>query len=109
LLSFDTTKLVSNPDHARLGMTQVGTAPVPVAVVNDGRSVIVGNSNRFDADQSKQQMLDVLRAADLTVSAHIPAGSFPREMRLSPDGNTLFLTNFSSDSLQIIDLKRSVP
>jgi YVTN family beta-propeller protein len=108
LLSFDTAKLVSDPDHARLGMAQVGTAPVPVAVVDDGRLVIVGNSNRFDTDQSKAQMLDVLRAGALTLSEHIPAGSFPREMRLSPDGSTLFLTNFSSDSLQIIDLKRSV-
>jgi DNA-binding beta-propeller fold protein YncE len=109
LLAFDTEKLVSDPDHARLHMTPVGTAPVPVAVVHGGKSVIVGNSNRFDADQSKAQMLDVLRADQLTISVHIPAGAFPREMRLSTDGRTLFLTNFSSDSLQIVDLQRAIP
>jgi len=109
LLVFDTAKLVSDPEHARLKMAPVGTAPVPVAVVNGGKTVIVGNSNRFDADQSKPQVLDVFHADQLTVSGHIPAGAFPREMRLSPDGNTLFLTNFSSSSLQIIDLKRSIP
>jgi DNA-binding beta-propeller fold protein YncE len=109
LLSFDAAKLVSDPDHARIGMATVGTAPVPVAVVNHGKTVIVGNSNRFDADQSKAQMLDVFLADKLTLSGHIPAGAFPREMRLSADGKTLFLTNFSSDTLEIIDLTRAMP
>ena len=89
-------------------MATVGTAPVRVIVVNVGKTVVVGNSNRFDADQSKQQMLDVLSADPLKVTGHIPAGAFPREMRLSTDGETLFLTNFSSDTVQIVDLKRAV-
>ena len=109
VLAFDTAKLVSDPDHARAGMATVGTAPVPVIVVNGGKTVVVGNSNRFDADQSKQQVLDVLTADPLKVSGHIPAGAFPREMRLSADGSTLFLTNFSSDTVQIVDLKRAIP
>jgi DNA-binding beta-propeller fold protein YncE len=33
------------------------------------------------------------------------AGVFPREMRVSPDGNTVFLTNARSDFLQVIDVK----
>ena len=36
----------------------------------------------------------------------IPAGAFPREMAVSADGRTLFLTNFSSQSLQVIDVAR---
>jgi len=59
--------------------------------------------------RSKAQVLDVLSADRLRVVSHIQAGAFPREMRLSPDGNTLFLTNSSSGSLQIIDLKRAIP
>jgi DNA-binding beta-propeller fold protein YncE len=109
VLAFDTDKLVSDPDHARVGMVLVGTAPVPVAVADGGKLVIVGNSNRFDTDQSKAQVLDVLSADRLQVVSHIQAGAFPREMRLSPDGNTLFLTNSSSDSLQIVDLRRALP
>ena len=31
------------------------------------------------------------------------AGAFPREMAVSADGSTLFLTNFGSKSLQVID------
>lgn len=109
VLAFDTAKLTADPDHARVGMATVGTAPVPVIVVNGGKTVVVGNSNRFDADQSKQQVLDVLSADPLLVSGHVPAGAFPREMRLSGDGGTLFLTNFLSDTVQIVDLKRAIP
>lgn len=108
MLAFNTAKLVSDPDHARVGMAAVGTAPVPVIVVDGGKKLLVGNSNRFDADQSKQQVLDVLSGDPLAVTGHIPAGAFPREMRLSDDGETLFLTNFASDTVEIVDLKRAL-
>jgi DNA-binding beta-propeller fold protein YncE len=36
----------------------------------------------------------------------IPAGAFPRELSVSADGHTLFLTNAGSSSLQVIDIDR---
>ncbi len=108
VLAFDTDKLVSNPDHARLGMAFVGSAPVPIAIAGGGKFVIVGNSNRFDMNQSKAQVLDVLSADPFRVVSHIQAGAFPREMTLSPDGNTLFVSNSSSNSLEVIDLKHAI-
>ena len=108
VLTFDTGKLVSDRVHARLAMTLVGPAPVPVAVADAGKRVIVGTSNRFDTDQSKAQVLEILSADPLRVVSQIHAGAFPREMKLSPDGNTLYITNSSSDSLEIIDLKRAI-
>jgi DNA-binding beta-propeller fold protein YncE len=36
----------------------------------------------------------------------ILAGAFPREMRVSADERTLFLTNFGSNSLQMLDISR---
>jgi DNA-binding beta-propeller fold protein YncE len=33
----------------------------------------------------------------------IAAGSFPREICLSPDGKYLYVANFGSDELEIID------
>jgi DNA-binding beta-propeller fold protein YncE len=108
VLAFDAAKLIGDPEHARAGMSTVGTAPVPVIVVNGGKTVVVGNSNRFDADQSKLQVLDVLSGDPLKVTGHIPAGAFPREMRVSGDGNTLFLTNFSSDTVEVVDLRRAL-
>ena len=108
VLTFDTGKLISDPEHARLGMVPVGSAPVPVAVIDAGRKVVAGNSNRF-AGANEPQNLTVLDATKMqdgaaAVLGTIPAGAFPREMAVSSDGHTLFLTNFGSDSLQVIDV-----
>ncbi len=110
VLAFDTTRLVSDKEHARTGMVPVGEAPVPIAVIDGGRKVIVGNSNRF-ASPASPQSLTVLDAAKMGQSSAavlgvIPAGAFPREMTLSAEGRTLFLTNAGSNSLQMIDVER---
>jgi DNA-binding beta-propeller fold protein YncE len=110
VLAFGTTKLVSDPEHALLGKMPVGAAPVPIAVVDEGKKVIAGNSNRFANSESPQSLtvLDASKLADGSgsVLGTIPAGAFPREMRLSADGHTLFLTNASSSSLQVMDVAR---
>lgn len=110
VVAFDTGKLISDPVHARVAMAPVGDAPVPVAVVDQGRKVIAGNSNRFAAGDAPQTLV-VLDAAKLgeglgAVLGVIPAGAFPREMSVSADGRTLFLTNFGSRSLQVLDVQR---
>ena len=108
---FDTAKLASDPDHSRLGMTPVGEAPVPVAVIDGGKKVVAGNSNRF-AGGNAPQTLSVLDAAKMerkgadAALGPIPAGAFPRELSVSADGHTLFLTNAGSSSLQVIDIDR---
>lgn len=109
VLAFDTAKLVSDGGHAKLGSVPVGPAPVPIAVIDHGRKLIVGNSNRF-AGSNQPQSLTVLDAAKMTEGAAatlgtVPAGAFPREMAVSADGRTLFLTNYGSKSLQAIDVE----
>jgi DNA-binding beta-propeller fold protein YncE len=110
VLAFDAAKLLADPTHARLGMAPVGPAPVPIAVVDDGRKVIAGNSNRFAASGTPESLV-VLDTAKMQAGRDaglgiIPAGVFPREMSVSTDGHTLFLTNFGSNSLQVIDIDR---
>jgi len=108
VLEFDTAKLVSDPANARIGSAQTGTAPVPVAVVNAERMlVIAGNSNRFAAAGS--ETLTVLDATKISQGAAalvgtIAAGAFPREMHVSDDGRTLYLANARSNSVQIFDI-----
>jgi len=109
VMEFDTSKLIADPSHAMLAMTAVGDAPVPVAVVGSGKKIVVGNSNRF-ARNDQGQSLVVLDAAKLregmgAVLGVIPAGAFPREMSLTSDGRTLLLTNFGSNSLQVMDVE----
>jgi DNA-binding beta-propeller fold protein YncE len=106
---FDTAKLVSDGEHARIGMLPVGSSPVPVAVIDNGAKVLAGNSDRF-AGGNSPQTLTVLNARQLQGGAGatlgtIQVGAFPREMRVSADGTTVFLTNAGSNSLQIIDVK----
>lgn len=51
-------------------MVLVGTVPVPVAVADGGKLVIVGNSNGFDTDQSKAG-IEIPSADRLQVVRHI--------------------------------------
>jgi YVTN family beta-propeller protein len=108
VLAFDAAKLASDPAHARTGTAAVGVAPVPVAVVNDGHLVVAANSNRFGGS-GETETLTVLDAAKLTRVGSIAVGAFPRDLTLSPDGKTLFVANFDSNSLQAIAVASLAP
>ena len=115
LLAFDAHKLVNDTAHALLGKAEVGVAPVGVAVVDDASRIVVTNSNRFAGGAGDHQPLAVVDAAKLraggkqSVLGQIPAGGFPRELRVTADGRTLFVTNFSSKTLEMIDVARALP
>jgi DNA-binding beta-propeller fold protein YncE len=47
-----------------------------------------------------------VNAGEAAKVGSIPTGAFPREMALTPDGRTIFLTNFTSKTLQAIDVAR---
>jgi DNA-binding beta-propeller fold protein YncE len=111
MLAFSTGKLVSDSANAMVGKVPVGPAPVPIAVADSGKKILVGNSNRFGAGENDTQDVTVIDAAKVSQGAaavlgKISAQKFPREFGSSSDGNTLFLANYLSDSVQIIDGKR---
>ena len=111
LLAFDTNTIRSHSEHAQVGKVPVGSSPVGVAVVNDGKFVLVTNSNRFAKDQSARQTLTVIDAGrasegQAAITGSVPAGIFPREFGQSPDGKTLFVANYTSNELEVIDLNR---
>jgi DNA-binding beta-propeller fold protein YncE len=113
LEAFQTQRLVGDTAHALLGKVLVGIAPVGVAVVDGGARVVVTSSNRFGGNAQDKQPLTVVDAAKLragrgAIIGTIPAGAFPREVRLTTDGRTLFVTNFASRTLEMIDLGRAV-
>lgn len=112
LEAFDTRRLVDDTAHALLGKTKVGVAPVGVAVIDSGARVVVTSSNRFGGNALDRQPLTVVDAAKLRGGVRaevgtIAAGAFPRELRVSADGRTLFVTNFASHTLEAIDLARA--
>src|SRR6185503_2510148 len=111
LLAFDANALRSNTEHALVGKVPVGSSPVGVAVVNDGKLVVVTNSNRFAKDQTARQTLTVIDAGRVNegqaaITGSVPAGIFPREFGQSQDGRTLFVANYLSNELEVIDLDR---
>jgi DNA-binding beta-propeller fold protein YncE len=108
LLAFSTALLRTDAQHALVGAVPVGAAPVPVTVAGGGKWVLVGNSNRFAARPSDHQDVTVIDAARIgegksAVLGKIPAQGFPRKFASTADGKTIFLGNFTSDSLEVID------
>jgi DNA-binding beta-propeller fold protein YncE len=111
ILVFDTAELLNDPDHAKPVKIPVGTSPVPVVIVQNGKLALVGNSNRFNPDATKKATLSVMDTSRIgternPVLGQIPCGAFPREFHLTTDGETLFLTNFRSHTLQVIAVSR---
>ena len=108
LLAFDTAKLRGDGSKALIGTVPVGIAPVGIEVVD--RQVFVTNSDRFGAKPNARQTLTVIDTARIAqgagaIQGTIQAGGFPRGFGVSPDGRTLFVSNFNSNEIQIIDLK----
>jgi DNA-binding beta-propeller fold protein YncE len=113
LLVFETAKMLTDPEGALMARVPVGSSPVGVAVINAGRQVVVTNSNRFAGGGSDGQSLTLIDAAKVAEGAgavigSVPAGTFPRELRVTTDGRTLILTNFGSQTVQLVDLTRTL-
>ena len=109
VLAFDTARLLSDPATALVGRVPVGRSPVGIAVFAQGRRVVVANSNRFAPDPLQPQTLTVIDATRPTAGsdahlATLPAGAFPREMAVAPDRRTLFVTNYLSGQVEVVDL-----
>ena len=110
LLAFDTRKLLTDPAHALIGRVPVGDAPVGVAVLNGGAWLAVTNSSRFGNSNATQSLTIIdahkISSGEAAVLGTVPAGVFPRELRVTEDQTTLLLTNFGSKSLALIDIAR---
>jgi DNA-binding beta-propeller fold protein YncE len=104
LLVFDTAKLVRDSAHALVASGLAGLSPVGVALAGD--KVFTANSNRFTLAGRKSEWLSAIDSGSAKVIGNIPAGLFPRELRVTDDGRTLLVTNFGSNTLELIDLTR---
>jgi hypothetical protein len=103
VLAFSTAMLESNPNNALLGFADTGgTAPVGIRLFHKDQLLAVANSNRFNTGTANAAILYVANPAVAGVVVTIPAGLFPREVNVGSDDATLYLTNFNSDTLQVI-------
>jgi DNA-binding beta-propeller fold protein YncE len=109
LLAFSAARLVSDPNAALLAQVRVGEAPVGLAVVDHGSRIVVADSNRFNAPGATSGLTVVVAADALAgkpaLLGSAPAGLFPRELSLEPNGSTLLVTDFESGQLEALDLR----
>ncbi|MBV8887146.1 MAG: hypothetical protein JO235_24565 [Chroococcidiopsidaceae cyanobacterium CP_BM_RX_35] len=108
VLAFSTRALLESGHQlpALLSTTPVGTAPVGIQVFDHDRFIAVANSNRFTSGGTGTvSILDYAKAlngmGDAATVGTFTAGEFPRQWALSPDGEYLYLTEFSSNILAI--------
>lgn len=111
LLEFTERELTGSGSDPRATQVTVGTSPVGVAVIDDGRRVVVASSDRFNSSASAASLyvIDSARIAvnSTSIVGTIPSRGFPREIRATADGHTLLVTNCSAGTLQIVDLSRA--
>jgi DNA-binding beta-propeller fold protein YncE len=106
LLGFAASRLAA-ARPALLADVPVGSAPVGVILVDGGRLAVVAESNRFAGRGT--QWLSVVRVRDAlrgrpALAGQVRAGTFPRQFAVSPDGRTLYVTNFLSGQLETISV-----
>ena len=108
LLGFSAARLRGDPAHALIARAAVGEAPVGLALVDSGRRVVVADSNRFSQPGAKSSLAVVNVAAALAhrpaLDGYLPAGGFPRQMALEPDGRVLLVTDFASQQLETVNV-----
>lgn len=106
LLAFSAIQLLSDPARALFADVAVGTAPVGIALADNGNRVVVVDSNRFNAAGASAAITIVGARAALArrraIIATLRAGQFPREVAVEPDGIAL-ISNFASDQLEAIN------
>jgi DNA-binding beta-propeller fold protein YncE len=103
VLAFSPSLLESNPNNALLGYAASGgTAPVGLRLFDNDELLAVANSNRFNTGIANATILYVADPATASVIQTISTGLFPREITVGSDDATLYLTNYDSDTLQVI-------
>ena len=103
VLAFSTGMLEFNPGNALIGYAGTGgTAPVGIKLFHNDQLLAVANSNRFGTGTADATILSVAVPASASVVQTTQTGLFPREFWVGPDDATLYLTNYDSDTLQVI-------
>jgi DNA-binding beta-propeller fold protein YncE len=106
LLGFAASRLAA-ARPAVIADVPLGSAPVGVILVDGGRLAVVADSNRFAGRGA--QWLSVVRVRDAlrgrpALAGQVRAGTFPRQFAVSPDGRTLYVTNYLSGQLETISV-----
>jgi DNA-binding beta-propeller fold protein YncE len=109
LLAFDLRRLLRGAARPLRASVRVGAAPVGLALLAGGGTVVVANSNRYGPDAQRAQTLSVVDAQAAlkgrrALIGSVPAGAFPRELARLPDDRSVLVTNVLSQSLEAVSV-----
>jgi DNA-binding beta-propeller fold protein YncE len=102
LLALAVRALVAG-SKAQVAEVPVGASPVPMTVTPDDSYVLAANTDRFGPSAKGRQNIVVTDAHTHAVVGRIPVGVFPRQFNTTLSGSHIFLCNYGSHSLTIID------
>ncbi|HUA32165.1 MAG TPA: hypothetical protein VMA09_01060 [Candidatus Binataceae bacterium] len=113
LLTFSAPAVLANAPNPLLSTTPVGVAPDGAQTFDHRRYIAVANTNRFYTGQAGTvSILDYAKAlsgaGNAATLGTFPAGAFPRQWSLSPNGKLLYLGEYSSDVLAIYPVRSLV-
>jgi DNA-binding beta-propeller fold protein YncE len=106
VIAFDAAKIRSDATHALVAQARVGSAPVGIALLAHDTLLAVANSDRFNRGSSASTASVLQLGSTISPRSGFATGAFPREFSVSPDGAVLYLTNFRSRTVEVIDVKR---
>ena len=108
LLAYSAAKLISDPTHALIARVALGQAPLGLVTVNNGKQIVIADSNRFNVRGAVSHLavVDVSKALarQPALVGVIKSGTSPRQFALEPNGTTLLVTNTDSGQVQAVDI-----
>jgi hypothetical protein len=107
VMSFDTSKLIDNSSTDALEATvNTGTSPIGITAIRN--HILTADSNRFGYSNASTGITVVNAQAAFENNRvnfpQIPTGPFPRALAVSPDGNTLLVSEFDGASIRAVDV-----
>ena len=106
LLDFSASDLVSHPASALIGRVRVGEAPVGLALANQNKTLVIADSNRFNANGATSNLAVVAaEEKSLQLVGFVAAGDFPRDMAVSPNGRTVVVSDYGSGDVEAVDVE----
>jgi DNA-binding beta-propeller fold protein YncE len=108
LEAFSAAKLRTDPKHALVAKVRMGQIPLGLAFIDDGKRIVVANSNRDNVSGAVPglaviEVSKALAGQDAVVGT-IRSGAAPRQFALEPNGKTLLVTNTKSGQVEAVSI-----
>jgi hypothetical protein len=108
LLGYSASALRTDPRHALISVTRVGSQPLALALVRGGNTVLVVDSNLSNSRRARSgvSVVDIASPARPRLLGTIPSGKFTHEISAPAAGGVALVTNSDSRQVDTIPLSQ---